>query len=71
MLKKLLKITLPLAAAALLIAPAILILRMKLTEKRVAENRDRIHAFAREKVYRGHDDTVVIDEADYADDPEE
>ena len=59
------------AAAAIVIVPAVLFLRMKWTDKRVKENRDRIHAFAHEKVYRGHDDTVVVDEADYADDPEE
>ena len=71
MMKKFLKIAAVLAAFWIVIVPVVLLLRQKQTKKRIAESRGRDHAIAREKVYRGHDGTVLIDDEDYADDPED
>ncbi|MBQ1399766.1 MAG: hypothetical protein IJH73_07255 [Lachnospiraceae bacterium] len=71
MVKKILKITAALAVIWTVIVPVFLFLRQRHTRKRIEESRGRDHAIAREKVYRGQDETVVIDDEDYADDPEE
>ncbi len=71
MVKKILKITAALAVIWTVIVPVFLFFRQRRTRKRIEESRGRDHAIAREKVYRGQDETVVIDDEDYADDPEE
>ena len=71
MVKKILKITAAWAAVWTVIIPVLLFFRQRHTRKQIEESRGRDHAIAREKVYRGQDETVVIDDEDYADDPEE
>ena len=70
-MKRALKICAALAAVVVVIAVPACVLLKQSRDREIYDGKVRDHAIAREKVCCAHDDTVVVADDDYADDPDE